>query len=123
MSVVSRAVKRRELSLNMLKSIEQDLEEVPLTFHDKMTKILADIPVDKLHKKHEFETVAIIARSASLSGIWYGELKTVAEHREMQCEVDEHFKNRWKIIKDRPESTVIDFLDILLENKSKLSFV
>jgi hypothetical protein len=123
MSVVSRAVKRRELSLNMLKSIEQDLEEVPLTFHDKMTKILADIPVDKLHKKHEFETVAIIARSASLSGIWYGELKTVAEHQEMQGNIDKHFKNRWRTVKDRPESTVVDFLDILLENKSKLSFV
>jgi hypothetical protein len=105
----------------MLKSIEQDLEEVPLTFHDKMTKILRDIPVDKLHKKHEFETVAIIARCSSLSGIWYGELKTVAEHREMQCEVDEHFKNRWKIIKDRPESTVVDYLNIL--GVTKLSFV
>ena len=123
MSVVSRAVKRRELSLNMLKSIEQDLEEVPLTFHDKMTKILRDIPVDKLHRNHEFETVAIIARCSSLSGIWYGELKTVAAHREMQCEVDEHFKNRWKIIKDRPESTVVDFLDVLGVTKSKLSFV
>jgi len=101
----------------MLKSIEQDLEEVPLTFHDKMTKILADIPVDKLHRNHEFETVAIIARSANLAGIWYGELKTV------QCNVDKHFKNRWRTVKDRPESTVVDYLNILLENKSKLSFV
>ena len=121
MSVVSRAVKRRELSLNMLKSIEQDLEEVPLTFHDKMTKILRDIPVDRLHKKHEFETVAIIARCSSLSGIWYGELKTVAEHREKQGNVDKHFKNRWRTVKDRPESTVVDFLEIF--GVTKLSFV
>ena len=123
MSVVSRAVKRRDISADMLKKIEQDLEEVPLTFHDKMTKILRDIPVDKLHKKHEFETLAIVCRCASLSGIWYGELKTVAEHQEMQGNVDKHFKNRWRTVKDRPESTVVDFLDILLENKSKLSFV
>ena len=121
MSKLSRAVKRRELSLNMLKSIEQDLEEVPLTFHDKMTKILRDIPVDKLHKKHEFETVAIIARCSSLSGIWYGDLKTVAEHREMQCEVDEHFKNRWKIIKENPSATIVDYLNIL--GVTKLCFV
>ena len=118
MSKLSRAVKRRELSLNMLKSIEQDLEEVPLTFHDKMTKILADIPVDKLHRNHEFETVSIVGRCASLAGIWSGAVADI-----QQCNVDKHFKNRWKTIKDRPESTVVDFLDILLENKSKLSFV
>ena len=123
MSKLSRAVKRRDISADILKKIEQDLEEVPLSFHEKMTKILLDIPVDRLHKKHEFETVAIIGRCASLSGIWYGELKTVAEHQEMQGNVDKHFKNRWRTIKDRPESTVVDFLDILLENKSKLSFV
>ena len=123
MSKLSRAVKRRDISADILKKIEQDLEEVPLSFHEKMTKILLDIPVDRLHKKHEFETVAIIGRCASLSGIWYGELKTVAEHQEMQGNVDKHFKNRWRTVKDRPESTVVDFLDILLENKSKLSFV
>ena len=123
MSKLSRAVKRRDISADILKKIEQDLEEVPLTFCRKMTKILADIPVDRLHKNHEFETVAIIARSANLAGIWYGELKTVAEHQEMQGNVDKHFKNRWRTVKDRPESTVVDFLDILLENKSKLSFV
>ena len=123
MSKLSRAVKRRDISADMLKKIEQNIESVPLSFHEKMTKILLDIPVDRLHKKHEFETVAIIGRCASLSGIWYGELKTVAEHQEMQCNVDKHFKNRWRTVKDRPESTVVDFLDILLENKSKLSFV
>ena len=121
MSVVSRAVKRRDISADMLKKIEQDLEEVPLTFHDKMTKILRDIPVDKLHRNHEFETVAIIARCSSLSGIWYGELKTVAAHREMQCEVDEHFKNRWKIIKENPSATIVDYLNIL--GVTKLCFV
>jgi|TARA_B110000879_G_C10878516_1_gene395820 hypothetical protein len=123
MSKLSRAVKRRDISADILKKIEQDLEEVPLSFHEKMTKILLDIPVDRLHKKHEFETVAIIGRCASLSGIWYGELKTVAEHQEMQCNVDKHFKNRWRTVKENPSATVVDFLDILLENKSKLSFV
>jgi len=121
MSKLSRAVKRRDISADMLKKIEQNLEDVPLTFHDKMTKILRDIPVDRLHKKHEFETVAIIARCSSLSGIWYGELKTVAEHREKQGNVDKHFKNRWRTVKDRPESTVVDFLDIF--GVTKLSFV
>lgn len=123
MSVVSRAVKRRDISADMLKNIEQNLEEVPLTFYDKMTKILLDIPVQNLHKNHEFETIAIIARCAFLANIWYGELKTVAEHQEMQCNVDKHFKNRWKTVKDCPNSSIVDFLDILLENKSKLSFV
>ena len=121
MSKLSRAVKRRDISADMLKKIEQNIESVPLSFHEKMTKILIDIPIDNLHKDHEFETVAIIARSASLSGIWSGELKTVAEHREMQCEVDEHFKNRWKIIKENPSATILDYLNIL--GVTKLSFV
>jgi len=116
MSKLSRAVKRRDISADMLKKIEQDLEEVPLTFHDKMTKILADIPVDRLHKNHEFETVAIIARSANLAGIWSGAVADI-----QQCNVDKHFKNRWRTVKDRPESTVVDFLDIL--GVTKLSFV
>ena len=88
-----------------------------------MTKILLDIDVEKLHRNHEFETVAIVGRCASLAGIWPGGLKTVAEHQQMQCNVDKHFKNRWKIIKETPSATVVDFLDILLENKSKLNFV
>ena len=116
MSKLSRAVKRRDISADMLKKIEQDLEEVPLTFHDKMTKILRDIPVDRLHKNHEFETVAIIARSANLAGIWSGAVADI-----QQCNVDKHFKNRWRTVKDRPESTVVDFLDIL--GVTKLSFV
>jgi len=105
----------------MLKKIEQNIESVPLSFHEKMTKILIDIPIDNLHKDHEFETVAIIARSASLSGIWSGELKTVVEHQQMQCEVDEHFKNRWKIIKENPSATIVDYLNML--GVTKLSFV
>jgi len=116
MSKLSRAVKRRDISADMLKKIEQNLEDVPLTFHDKMTKILRDIPVDRLHKKHEFETVAIIARCSSLSGIWYGAVADI-----QQSNVDKHFKNRWKTVKDRPESTVVDFLEIL--ELTKLSFV
>ena len=56
MSKLSRAVKRRDISADILKKIEQDLEEVPLSFHEKMTKILLDIPVDRLHKKHESVT-------------------------------------------------------------------
>ena len=121
MSKLSRAVKRRDISADMLKKIEQNIESVPLSFHEKMTKILIDIPIDNLHKDHEFETVAIIARSASLSGIWSGELKTVVEHQQMQCEVDEHFKNRWKIIKENPSATIVDYLDIL--GVTKLCFV
>ena len=44
-------------------------------------------------------------------------------NKSVRVSVDKHFKNRWKTVKDRPETTVVDFLDILLENKSKLSFV
>jgi hypothetical protein len=118
MSVVSRAVKRRDISVDMLKNIEQNIESVPLTFHDKMTKILLDIDVEKLHRSHEFETVAIIARCASLSGIWPGAIADI-----QQCNVDQHFKNRWKIIKENPSATVVDFLGILGVTKSKLNFV
>ena len=121
MSKLSRAVKRRDISADMLKKIEQNIESVPLSFHEKMTKILIDIPIDNLHKDHEFETVAIIARCSSLSGIWPGELKTVVEHQQMQCEVDEHFKNRWKIIKENPSATIVDYLNIL--GVTKLCFV
>ena len=121
MSKLSRAVKRRDISADMLKKIEQNIESVPFTFHDKMYKILADIPIDNLHLNHEFETVSIMARCASLAGIWPGELKTVAQHQQMQGNVDDHFKNRWKIVKENPSANVVDYLNIL--GVTKLCFV
>lgn len=121
MSKLSRAVKRRDISADMLKKIEQNIESVPFTFHDKMSKILADIPIDKLHKDLEFETVAIIARSATLAGIWSGELKTVAQHQQMQGNVDDHFRNRWKIVKENPSANIDAYLNLM--TVVKLCFV
>jgi len=122
MSILSRACKRRNMAGSILKSLEKDTENVPLTLHKQMTAILMDIPSEKLHLDPEFETIAIIARSASIAGVWQADLQTVAEHRKWQVNVTESFKNRWQLVQENQNVTVVDFLELLTENE-QLSFV
>lgn len=133
MSRLSRAVARRDLAWKLHDKVKNpEKDQQPLSVTEDLTKILRDIPVAKIgilptqfsyRPSAEWETIAIVARIASMTHLWsvpIGSIHSYFPPNDKQWLVT--FRTRWTVVKESPSKNVIDFLE-LLTSGSVLNFV
>ena len=123
MSRLSRAIVRRDKAYQLLESVEsEDHETQQLNHMDILTTILRDIdpnkigPIPKNFKKrsHIWETICVVAKIASITGMWTQDNKDIQEYLpDMRHEI---FRAKWNEIKANINSDALDFLNLLQLN-------
>ena len=133
MSLLSRAVVRRDIALKLHDKVENsEKDQQPLDVTEDLTKILRDIPVDKIgtlptkvsdRPSDVWMTIAIVARIASMTQLWnvpIGPIHSYFPPNDKQWLAT--FRTRWTEVKDSPSKNVIDFVGLLMSG-STLNFV
>ena len=122
MSKLNRAVIRLNKAKEIMNSIEQtDSDKIPLTTCSFLTDIIRDIPANKLVNMYdkrglttEWETIATVARTVSLTKIDMNQVDSIRNH--LPCDNDinlVHFQNRWSELLLDKSKDVHDFLGLL----------
>lgn len=123
MSRLSRSIVRRDKAYQLLESVEsEDHERQQLNHIDRLTAILKDIdpkkigPIPKNFKKREpvWETICVVAKIASVTGIWTVNSKELQEY--LPVSKHEIFREKWNEIKANPAADALDFLNLLTLN-------
>lgn len=123
MSRLSRDMVRRDNAAFFLERIEQENDDsLPINLKDKLLDILNDIEVKKIgpipenfdKRSYIWETICIVARAASIAGIWSVPKKKLQEYLP---KIDHQtFKQKWSEIKTHTYVDVLSFLNLLKLN-------
>lgn len=124
MSRLSRAVARRDIAWKLHSKVETpEKDRHPLSVAEELTSILRDIPIAKIgalpqgrRPSAEWETIAVVAKIASMTELWSVPVGSVQSYFPTN---DQHwletFRARWTLVKDVPSTTVVDFLELLIQ--------
>jgi hypothetical protein len=105
-----------------MESVEKESEKSSLNILDHMTVILRDIKPEKIgpiYKRpnrlnYTWETICIVARTASLETLWHVPTKPFEEYlTEINKENLENFYVKWTQTKKNPNTNALDFLALL----------
>ena len=123
MSRLSRAVGRRDKATSLMMSLESNIEDSkPLTVEHDLTRLLRDIPASKIGAlplfksklSPEWETIAVVARCASLVELWDTPVATIRSYIPVQDTVNvDMLKGQWELFKDDSSKDVLDYLRLL----------
>lgn len=133
MSRLSRDAARRDIAWKLHNKVENsEKDERPLFVTEDLTKILRDIPVDKIgtlptkfsdRRSDVWMTIAIVARIASMTHLWdvpIGSIHSYFPPNDEQWLAT--FRTRWTEVNNSTSKNVIDFLELLTIG-SVLNFV
>ena len=123
MSRLSRAVGRRDKARHLMMTLESTNEDSkPLSVASDLTRLLRDIPSSKIgdlpHPKTklspEWETIAVVARCASLIELWDTPLGDVPSYIPAPGTVHvDTLKGQWKLFKEDTSKEVLEYLQLL----------
>jgi hypothetical protein len=126
MSRLSRAMVRRDKALTLCEMVSlADCDRQPLSVSEDLTKILRDIPVEKIgalpnsaseKPSFEWETIGVVAKIASITSLWetpIGSIHSYFPHNSKEWL--QTFRTRWQLVKDTPSNTVTDFLKLMVQ--------
>lgn len=123
MSRLSRAVGRRDKAISLMMALESANEDrKPLSVASDLTRLLRDIPsakigalpLPKTKLSPEWETIAVVARCASLIELWdtpVGDLRSYIPAPDT-VHVDA-VKGQWKLFKEDTSKEVLEYLQLL----------
>ena len=123
MSRLSRAVGRRDKAASLMMSLESNTEDSkPLNVEHDLTLLLRDIPASKIGAlpllktklSPEWETIAVVARCASLVELWDTPVATIRSYIPVQDTVNvDILKGHWQLFKEDSSKDVLDYLRLL----------
>lgn len=124
MSRLSRAVGRRDKATSLMTTLESTNEDSqPLSVASDLTRLLRDIPSSKIGAlplpktklSPEWETIAVVARCASLIELWdtpVGDLRSYIPAQDT-VHVDT-LQGQWRLFKEDPSKEVLEYLQLLV---------
>ena len=115
MSRLKRNIVRRDKALHLYEMVQ---EKQLLNIEPRLVALLKDIPANAFKNARkstpEWQTLAYVAQTATMSGLWDIQIDTVQQVMPENEETTvRDFRNDWAICKQKTPLRIADFLDLI----------